>query len=343
MSNPLPPELFPDPALKPPRRSRPKLTLRQRRGIILIAASLLCFAGGGIYEYVSGLPSTPREIPLIMAERGPVKQRPAAPGGIDVPHQDVTIFDRLGQKEEDSEQVEHLLPPPEAPNEHAVQAPIEVVPPPPSVPVPSAEKPSEKPPEKAPEKPAVEPPVVSPPSQSPPAAVLPAVVPPPITVPAPLPEKVVTPASQPQPAPQPAPQPISQPPAAGAEKTVPAKEKPKEKIAQEKPAKQKPAPVPVKPVKPLIRPPAPPPPNPAKAETGQTRIQLAAFPDSARAQEKLMDIVTRHAGMLRSVKLSVVKSGGSYRIQSQPLPSATAQKVCADLRAAGAGCLIAPP
>src|SRR3546814_13659211 len=51
---------------------------------------------------------------MIKAEDAPIKHRPEEPGGMDVPHQDKLVFNRLppGQVEN---QVERLLPPPEEP------------------------------------------------------------------------------------------------------------------------------------------------------------------------------------------------------------------------------------
>lgn len=54
------------------------------------------------------------EIPLLTADRRPTRQRPEDPGGMDVPHQDVTIFHDLEGQDTDPV-VERLLPPPEEP------------------------------------------------------------------------------------------------------------------------------------------------------------------------------------------------------------------------------------
>lgn len=54
--------------------------------------------------------------PIIQAEPDPIKRKPENPGGLDVPHQDKLVFNRLapGQVQEP---VERLLPPPEEPTE----------------------------------------------------------------------------------------------------------------------------------------------------------------------------------------------------------------------------------
>lgn len=65
----------------------------------------------------------PADIPTIKAE-GPIKQRPENPGGIDIPHQDVTVFQKIEGNDVTPKQasVEHLLPPPEVPQPQAVDA-----------------------------------------------------------------------------------------------------------------------------------------------------------------------------------------------------------------------------
>jgi hypothetical protein len=73
-------------------------------------------------------PSSPAEIPTIKAESG-YKQKPVDPGGIDIPHQDVRVYDELESKTTPQIPVEHLLPPAETPQEapHALSPPAAVV------------------------------------------------------------------------------------------------------------------------------------------------------------------------------------------------------------------------
>ena len=52
--------------------------------------------------------------PIIAADQAPVKTRPDDPGGMDVPHRDKLIYNRLDPAAGDDETVENLLPPPEA-------------------------------------------------------------------------------------------------------------------------------------------------------------------------------------------------------------------------------------
>lgn len=75
--------------------------------------------GGGLYYSVnySNTTTATEETPTIQADM-PLKQRPEEPGGIDIPHQDVTVFQKLdGATAEKSPKanVEHLLPEPETP------------------------------------------------------------------------------------------------------------------------------------------------------------------------------------------------------------------------------------
>jgi cell division septation protein DedD len=83
-----------------------------------VAVSLVIlagFAGAVWYAYNQGLEQGGhREIPLIEAERTPIKERPADPGGLRVPNQDKLVLNQ-GEAEGESVQVERLLPEPETP------------------------------------------------------------------------------------------------------------------------------------------------------------------------------------------------------------------------------------
>lgn len=52
--------------------------------------------------------------PLIKADTGPTKVKPETPGGMEVPHQDKTVYNRMDAGAKESEP-EHLLPIPEQP------------------------------------------------------------------------------------------------------------------------------------------------------------------------------------------------------------------------------------
>ncbi len=292
MSNLQPPELFPDPRMRPQRRR--KLNTRQKRGVAMLVIACMFFAAGGIYTLMNMDFSETTDIPLIKAEDGPVKERPTTPGGIDVPHQNSTIFDRFNNKEQEKD-VEHILPPPEMPNNQAVETGgIINEPPAQTVPAPEPAKPEPKP------EPAAE---------------------------------VQKTATQPSPSEAPA-TPVEKPAPAEPEKAPPAPE-PQPKPPAKNPDEHK-----------TETPPKPAPPKDSAAGGGQSRIQLAASPSQQEAEDKMLSIVSEHAGIMRQVKLSVVKAdlgarGVFYRIQSQAMPTAAAQKLCADLKAAGMGCILA--
>lgn len=60
--------------------------------------------------------STGTAIPVVRAPDGPDRERPADPGGAEVPDRDKSVFETFsGDTEEREETVERLLPPPEAP------------------------------------------------------------------------------------------------------------------------------------------------------------------------------------------------------------------------------------
>jgi len=55
-----------------------------------------------------------KTVPVIHADAGDIKRKPDAPGGLEVPHQDKLVFNRLAPGQAD-EPIERLLPLPEAP------------------------------------------------------------------------------------------------------------------------------------------------------------------------------------------------------------------------------------
>jgi cell division septation protein DedD len=79
-------------------------------GGLLAGVLLLGLLGWGVSKL------GPRAVPVVEAESTPLKQRPAAPGGMVVPNQDETIFDRPSDRR--PEQVlapNRIAPGPEAP------------------------------------------------------------------------------------------------------------------------------------------------------------------------------------------------------------------------------------
>lgn len=91
-------------------------------------------------------PPTPDQLPLIEAEGTPAKVHPADRGGVEVPHQDRLIYDRLaGEAEATQPKVERLLPPPEDPLPKPLAMPTLPRPPVAAEPPPVAELPAKPP------------------------------------------------------------------------------------------------------------------------------------------------------------------------------------------------------
>lgn len=77
--------------------------------VFVVAAAALLFV-----VFQQGVRTGGRNAPpVIVAESGPEKIRPEDPGGLQVPHQDKTVYERVSGQS--SERVERLLPEPEEP------------------------------------------------------------------------------------------------------------------------------------------------------------------------------------------------------------------------------------
>lgn len=101
---------------------------RPRRGAVLSILVFILVAGAAAAGtwYVLELGGEDESIPLVTADPEPVKVRPDKPGGLEVPHQEISV---LNQPAREAERPEVLLPPPEAPMP---------VPPPPLIETPGA-------------------------------------------------------------------------------------------------------------------------------------------------------------------------------------------------------------
>lgn len=67
-------------------------------------------------DQTDGRVSTGTGIPVVRAPDGPDRERPADPGGVEVPDRDKSVFETFNTGEQDrTEMVERLLPPPEIP------------------------------------------------------------------------------------------------------------------------------------------------------------------------------------------------------------------------------------
>lgn len=92
----------------------------RRRPIVILAivALIVVFAGVVFLAYKQGLKQGAQgNPPVIRADDTPVKVAPANPGGMEFPHQDKTVYDRISGNEgkQQGADGEHLLPSPEEP------------------------------------------------------------------------------------------------------------------------------------------------------------------------------------------------------------------------------------
>lgn len=95
-------------------------TIRQSRWFPLasVLAAVLIFSGVVSYAYKQGSQTgSNATTPIVEASNESYKEKPANPGGMDVPFQDAIVFDNLQNKDQtaSAEKVESLLPPPEQP------------------------------------------------------------------------------------------------------------------------------------------------------------------------------------------------------------------------------------
>jgi hypothetical protein len=337
------PELFAQPPVRSNFGRRPPKKKGPPSRVVLILVLLLIGAGGGIaVGKFFGSSSQPSEIPTMKAEL-PLKHKPDQPGGIDIPHQDVTVFQQLDGKESPPQGgVEHLLPPPEMPQQIA-------------------------------EAPATQPALTA---TSGGASVVPAVSPlaPVETEPAPA---TVPEAATPQPISQVAPEPQAQEsplstattvetPAVAVKPslTTPSKDK---KPAAKANAKQKPriaasaksaeqAPatnagsLPAELFKTGTVPDKYKTANAAAPSSSKAkrRIQLASLPDKQAAEAELVRLQHKLSSQLGSARLYMMKatlSSGKtlYRVQTEALPEGEAEKLCAAMKAKKTSCALVRP
>ncbi len=91
---------------------------RRRGGWQLAVVALItlgAFTGGVWYAYDQGVErGITLSPPVIRADPSPTKIRPKDPGGLEVPHQDMLVYETL-TSETPAESAERLLPPPEEP------------------------------------------------------------------------------------------------------------------------------------------------------------------------------------------------------------------------------------
>ena len=287
---------------------------RSGRGLTVFIALFALLAFGGIvwYAYDQGLRTGSEEsAPLIRADTSPVRVRPENPGGLQVPHQDKLIFEKLvGGSRTGERPVEQLLPRPEKP----MPAPLPAVPPA----VASVEKPK------------------APPSTGASAAIAPPPPPPLVVASKPVPAGI-PPARIPSntKAPRqlvPAPATIVNP--APAAKSVPVP-KPAARPTKKAPAANPVAKAATKPAGRGVTP----------TQGGRFRIQIAAFKNEAVARSTWRRVQSAHKAQLGALTLTVERiqiadKGTFHRVQAGPLNETKARAVCKVLAARGQDCIV---
>ena len=92
----------------------------RRRPLVILAiiALLILFAGVVFFAYKQGVKQGALDNPpIIRADNSPIKVAPENPGGIKIPHQDRSVYDRISGADDNNaaSDTEHLLPSPEEP------------------------------------------------------------------------------------------------------------------------------------------------------------------------------------------------------------------------------------
>ena len=323
MTNQPPRELFT--SERPVRSdfSRERSYARRRTVTLGILALVI---GGTTYAFWNHGPANPADIPTIKAE-GAYKQKPADPGGIDIPHQDVRVYDELENKAAPSSQVEHLLPPPETPKTVPHAAAPEPVPA-----IAETLAPQTPTPYPAPQLAAVPP---APPPKSAPISLI-------DPTPRPLKTTVAPTVAAAVPIPAPAASVAAAPVA-----PVPASTIPSAPIAALAATPPKPvAPTPPASIDQIIANTksltAAPHASPA---AGSVSVQLASLPDESKANDMMLNLKEKYASALSGVTLHLVRAdlgakGIYYRIQSQGLTEEGANHICSSLKQMNAGCIL---
>jgi hypothetical protein len=339
---------------------------------VLVIGGIVC--GVGLMHLFDAGDQQASGIPTIKAEM-PIKQRPEQPGGIDIPHQDVTVFQKLDESAEAPAPVEHLLPPPEAPQHDAMPASgalsplvdstaytagrVEKEPAPADVPLAAVEEkpvlPSEAVPVEAPvaeaamiEKPVAEKPSASKLPVEKPAIENQAV---PKATSARLSEPLAREVRSPQEtspvvkAPEPKETPKARP--REAEATVKSKDAAanSKKTTPESAVYAHSLPADLFKtggVKKTAET------SPATTKGGRFRVGLASFGDEPTARREMARLQKSHASALHNVKLVLIKASlpngrAAYRVQSVVLDESAARKLCADLTRDKQSCQVQKP
>jgi len=93
----------------------PRRVFRRRvLGGVVALAALAGFGGIAWYATSQGHRDPGAVVPVISADKQPIKERPAEPGGLAVPNRDMQVFNQLNSNGQ-PQKVEQLLPPAETP------------------------------------------------------------------------------------------------------------------------------------------------------------------------------------------------------------------------------------
>lgn len=92
-------------------RSRGSARLISVMAVVMVVVFV---AAIGYFYFTSGKAIDPNNLPVIAETNPPEKVKPADPGGMEIPHQDASVYDHLDPKQAAAEP-EKLLPAPEAP------------------------------------------------------------------------------------------------------------------------------------------------------------------------------------------------------------------------------------
>ncbi|MBL28812.1 MAG: hypothetical protein CMM50_14820 [Rhodospirillaceae bacterium] len=108
---------------------RPRRRIFTLGRVLAVLAVLAAFGAAGYVAWLAyheqPAPVIAVDVPLITAQQGPIKERPADPGGMQVPDQDKAVYDVL-DGEIDEPVIEKLLPPPEEPIAKPAPPPAQV-------------------------------------------------------------------------------------------------------------------------------------------------------------------------------------------------------------------------
>lgn len=352
---------YAQPGASPAGPAAPVLAPRRRGGLVGLGVAVVAIVGftGVILATYSGKERAGPDggPPLLTADGTPTKMRPEQPGGLEVPHQDKLVYERLNERGA-KPPVERLLPPPEQPLPRPVVTPQ--MPPPPPLPQAPAIAQVPPPPPGAtatvPRPPAETDPAASgttPAGTTPAGAVPSGVIP---AAPAPTPATAPAPA-KPQPAPAVKPPAREPAPVQTAVLPAPAPAKPAPAPAPTPaPTLAKPAPAPALGAQPqtLAPPPAAATPAAPSAQPGKPagaggwKVQLASVRSEAEAQTEWKRLSGRFPDALGGLGMQVVKAdlgekGIYYRVHGTGVDEARAKAVCAQLRVQNVGCVVVRP